>query len=147
MDSLASSGIRGTNNFLSALGQIASLLNEGNQLTVVHTEYSLQNNGVHYCTLSDNKTIVAVAGIIKAEEIASKIKHVVVHPNYRRNGYGAMVVQKAMALCTTPYVYSYVRRDNNRSLILFLKLGFEIIRMETGQIKPIILLGRKTPCQ
>ena len=63
----------------------------------------------------------------------TEVKHLVVHPMFRKMGLGKTLINKAIAKVETPIMYATIRESNIASMHIFNAAGFDII--STAKIK------------
>jgi ribosomal protein S18 acetylase RimI-like enzyme len=63
----------------------------------------------------------------------TEVKHLVVHPLFRKMGLGRALIETAMKKADTPIMYATIRESNSSSLYIFKEAGFKII--STAEIK------------
>lgn len=63
----------------------------------------------------------------------TEVKHLVVHPMFRKMGLGRTLINTAMKKADTPIMYATIRENNIASLHIFKAAGFKII--STAKIK------------
>lgn len=104
--------------------QIARLLNDYSQLSKKRAGHDILNSNTDYVVETHGKFVIGVAGIQKVSHELSELKHMVVHPAWRKKGLGHFVAKRSMVLCKTPSIYATVRTGNKASLRALDKLGF-----------------------
>jgi len=63
----------------------------------------------------------------------TEVKHLVVHPMFRKMGLGRTLINTAMGKADTPIMYATIRESNAASLHIFKAAGFKIV--STAKIK------------
>ena len=76
--------------------------------------------------------MIGVVGLEQRGANITEIKHLVVHPAYRRHGLGVRLLQKAVDATTTEFVYGRVRSDNLTNIRNNLRIGMNPI----GKTRP-----------
>jgi ribosomal protein S18 acetylase RimI-like enzyme len=126
-----------------ALQQIAQLLNRNNSLTVQYEVLpSPDKDDILYETLF-GEVVAAVTSEwpLLPKRGFVKIKHLVVHENFRRMGFGKRILNRVLTNCQkSAIMYASVRADNLPSLNLFKSIGFEEADITDGNTGPVILL-------
>lgn len=131
--------------------QVADLLNANNRLTRLHNASSISSGAIDYfieLSSIDNSTtskVVGCVGLIKEHTSLSRIKHLSVHPKFRRKGIARKLLLLAITNCDTEDTYMIIRDDNLPSLIIAEKLGFIFIsKVHTRKGYNLITVGRRT---
>ncbi len=137
--------------FLSSLSkeeiglQVANLLNSFNLLGKKRTVLDICEGRTNYIIETNGKFVAGAIGLDRQSYTFTEIKHLVVHPAYRRKGIAKYLVERAMKNSDTKLVFATVREDNHLSLDLFESLGF----IRSGGYKTdehnVILLVRMAP--
>jgi len=104
--------------------QIASLINNYNDLHTKRTAYNILNSKTKYVVETHGKFVIGVAGIEKFSYQMSELKHMVVHPDWRGKNIGVFLARRSLEICDTPVVYATVRTSNAPSMRTMDKLGF-----------------------
>jgi ribosomal protein S18 acetylase RimI-like enzyme len=121
-------------------GQIATLLNANNKLTVRHTTNSILSSGASYFVDIMAGKVVGCDAIIKINELFTRQFHLCVHPEFRRRGIARKLKEAALRNVTTPYVYVTIREDNKASIGLNLKMGFIPVRRTWASDHYVVML-------
>lgn len=122
--------------------QIAGLLNQHNKLRKTHNTTTIMYSNANYLVEADRNKIVGCVAVEKKDNI-TLIKHVSVHPNYRRMGISSKLINLAINSCNTVYIYMTIRDDNLVSLLMAVKLGFILLKSERAGDHNIITVGRE----
>ena len=126
--------------------QIADLLNQANNLTKVHSRYTiLSSHSIYFVEICEDKVIGCV-GLTQETTNSSLVHHASVRPNFRKRGVGTKLLRLAVNQCKTPLVYGRVREDNIASLSMSFSLGFKFIRKEPKHDYNLIIIGRTGGC-
>lgn len=115
--------------------QIADLINSGRQLYLYQTAQTILNNNIRYILELSGTTVIGVVGLEQLRPNVTEIKHLVVHPAYRRKGMGRKLLLKAVEAASTEFVYGLVRSDNLTNIRNNLRIGMKPIgktRMRRG---------------
>ena len=122
--------------------QIAALVNKHNRLYKRHSRYSVLKDRANYFVEVVADKVIGCAGLAKKHPTISEIKHVCVHPTYRRRGIAKKLINLAMANCKTPFVYMTIREDNLPSLMTAKSLGFMLVRKDWRKDHYVVTVGR-----
>jgi len=122
--------------------QIAKLVNDYNRLYRKHSEYSVLKDRADYFVEVVADKVIGCVGLTKKHPTISEVKHVCVHPQYRRQGIAKKLINLAMANCKTPYVYMTIRKDNLPSLLTAKSLGFVLVREDWRKDHYVVTVGR-----
>lgn len=101
-----------TASAISLATQIADLINSGRQLYVHLVPSSILASKIQYIIELDGEKVVGAVGLDQKSSRVTEIKHLVVHPQYRRRGIGKKLLERAITAAQTDFVYGYVREDN-----------------------------------
>lgn len=107
----------------SIASQIANLLNIGNQFYYTIMPHHILQNKVKYLIELDQSKVVGVVGLQIKNPYVTELKHLAVHPQYRRRGIGKKLLEMGIRFATTPYVYGIVRSTNYVNIKNNLRLG------------------------
>ncbi|MDA8170716.1 MAG: GNAT family N-acetyltransferase [Nitrospiraceae bacterium] len=101
--------------------------------------------GRYFMAVEDG-VIKGIVGLLWRSWYLTELRHLYVKPEFRRNGVGTFLVEKALERVKTPLVCCTVREDNEWSLTLFRCEGFVVERRfvnpETGNT--VALMMRST---
>jgi len=103
--------------------QIAHLLNIGNQFYYTIMPYHILHNDIRYLIELDRDRVIGVIGLQVKNQYVTELKHLAVHPQYRRRGIGKKLLEMGIKFATTPYVYGVVRSINSTNIRNNLRLG------------------------
>lgn len=123
--------------------QIAMMINMHNKLYKIHSGYSVYKDKADYFVEVVGNSVVGCAGLSRRDTNLSEIKHVCVHPDYRKKGIGKKLVSLAIANAQTDYVYMTIRDDNVPSLRMAQSLGFVYVKKHWSKDHYVITVGRK----
>lgn len=123
--------------------QIAGLLNHYNKLTVKHSCGSIQGSLANYFVEVDKDKVVGCVATVKTSENLSLIKHICVHPNYRRLGIAKKLTSLAIEKSPTTYINMTIRSDNVPSQIMAKSLGFVLVERRKAGDHDVIMVGRR----
>ena len=96
----------------SLAAQIASLINSGQQLRFHLTQSSIQLSPVRYLIELHKDKVIGVIGLDQCNSKVTELKHLCVHPDYRRQGIGRKLLEKGALASQTELVFGAVRSDN-----------------------------------
>jgi len=130
-------------------GQISKLLNSGGQLRAYMYPDSILNNGVQYLIELDGETVTGVIGLEKQHPRVAELKHLCVHPDYRRRGLGKKLLERGLKASTTEFTYGAVRSDNHTNIRNNLRIGMMPIGKRRGSrgCYIIIFAKRRSDCE
>lgn len=122
--------------------QVATLLNGHNQLKKNHTAHTIMASKADYFVDIVGGAVVGCQATLKEADEVTKLFHLCVHPNLRRQGIARKLKEAALQYVTTPYSYVTVREDNIASINLNMSLGFIFIKRNWVGGYNILTLGR-----
>lgn len=127
--------------------QIAFLLNSYNKLSKIHTGYSILGSNITYFIeqgVLDGKTVVVgCVGVDIFGMNSMFLKHLSIHPTFRRLGIASKLLKKAQAYCFNMLnVYMNIRSDNFASLSLAEKEGFLVMQIKNQKDYNIVTVGK-----
>lgn len=125
--------------------QIAALLNSHNRLGVHYTKETILAAKGDFIVQTMGPL---VAGCVKVERQSysmTEIKHLVVHPSFRRSGLAKMLVESGINQATTPLIYATIRRDNTASQRTFQSCGFAHVGHYTTGNRDVLLYVTTCP--
>ena len=122
--------------------QIADMINTGNQLWARLNESSILLSPVKYLIELDGEIITGVIGLEQYGR-TTELKHLYVHPNYRRRGLGKKLLEKGIQAATTEFVYGAVGSDNHTNIRNNLRVGMRPIGKRWGRGRHIIIFARR----
>lgn len=123
-------------------GQIAGLLNAGGQLAYVLVTDSILLNGIEYVIEMNGETVVGVIGLQKYGR-TTELKHLCVHPHYRKRGIGRKLLKKGIDASQTEFVFGMVRSDNHSNIRNNFRVGMTPIGKKRGRGCNIIIFARR----
>ncbi len=123
--------------------QIATLLNTFNLLRVTHTKDTIKSGIANYFVEIIKSKVIGCAALNRDMQYddLSKIKHVCVHPEYRRLGVARKLITLAINHATTTYVYMTIRQANRASQSLAYKMNFNKINYPNPH--NLCIMGRR----
>jgi len=123
--------------------QVADMVNRHNKwYTKFSAESLLMAQGRYFVELLGTR-VVACAGAVQEYPTLSKIMHVCVLPEFRRQKLASKLAEMAIANCSTEHVYMTVREDNMPSLRMAESLGFSFVRKDWFKNHYTYTLGRR----
>jgi ribosomal protein S18 acetylase RimI-like enzyme len=123
--------------------QVADMVNRHNRwYTRFSADSLLMAHGRYFVELLGNR-VVACAGAVQEYPTLSKIMHICVLPEFRRQGLASKLANMAITNCNTEMVYMTVREDNGPSLAMAQKLGFSFVRKDWFKDHYTLTLGRR----
>lgn len=122
--------------------QIAMLLNNYNRLTKLHNNNTIKYNKAKYFIELHGDLVIACAGLTQTGLEISKIHHIAVRPEFRKQGLGRKLVTVALNHCVTSHVFMTIRDDNIPSLKLARSLGFSMLNYIWREDHYILIVGR-----
>ena len=123
--------------------QIATLLNQNNDLLLTHSINTICNSKCLYLVYIQNQTVVGCTGLIREETELTRNMHTSVAYNLRKKGLGKYLVGQAMYHCVTKYMFATIRDNNYSSLKLYYSLGFNFVEKQIKNNHKLLILGRK----
>jgi len=123
--------------------QIANLLNMGGQLLYHFNETSVLKNKVQYLIELDGNKITGVIGLELKTPRVTEIKHLCVHPDYRRRGLGKKLLELAIKATKTEFLYGTVRDDNHVNIRNNFRVGMKPIGKFRGRGCNVIIFARR----
>lgn len=121
---MVSSGRKPLNESLAA--QIAHLLNLHNHLQSEYTARKVLDARTKYLPEHYEGLVFGSIGVQRMNFMLSEVKHLVVHPAFRRMGLGRKLLKRAMLEADTPLLFATIREGNEASLGLFTSTGFRV---------------------
>jgi len=122
--------------------QIADMLNKHNKLTVTYSGPSLFYSAGKYFTEVEGNRVVGCIAIVPEPDI-TRLCHVCVLPEKRRQGLAKKLMNIAIRNSTTPNVYGTIREENTASLKMVYSLGFVYVKKDWHQDHYVITVGRR----
>jgi len=123
--------------------QIADLLNSGKQLWFHQMPQGILGNPIEYLVELDQQKVIAVVGLeLKAPQV-TEIKHLVVHPDYRKRGLGKKMLEFAIMHAKTNYVFGTVGVDNVENIRNNFRVGMVPIGKYRNNRRMIIVFARR----
>ena len=124
-------------------GQIASLINAGGQLKFLVSRDSILCNNIRYLVELHKDKVIGTIGLEKCNQFVTEIKHLCVHPEYRRQRLGKKLLDRGVKSSLTEIVFGTVRSDNAVSIRNCLSRGMIPIGKRTKRTYSIIIFARR----
>jgi len=124
--------------------QIAALLNTNNQLLVRYDSSRVFKSRAVYLPVEKLGLVFGVVAVERKGFLITEIKHLVVHPSFRRLGLATHLVNKALGEIKTPVAMATIRQDNMASRSLFKTAGFVEVLVAPVKDHKVVLLLKKT---
>jgi len=122
--------------------QVADLLNNHNQLRKYHNAYTvLKHKGAYFVDVVGGN-VVGCQAILRENDMLTRLFHLCVHPNYRRQGIARKLKVAALNNVKTPYAYVTIREDNIPSINLNMSLGFVLVKKDWAGDHNVLTLGK-----
>jgi len=131
-----------TTSAINIAHQIALLLNSGGQLLAYMSADAILRNHIKYIIEMDSDIVIGVIGLEVFGRV-TEMKHLCVHPDYRRRGLGKKLLEKGIATATTEFIYGAVRSDNDTNLRNNIRVGMKPIGKKKGRGCYIIIFARR----
>lgn len=123
--------------------QIAQMLNKHNKLYKIHTPVTVAKaTGAYFIEVVNDK-VVGCAKLTQEREDLSKISHVCVDPDYRRQGIAKKLIRAALDNCSTMLIFMTIREDNRPSLAMAESMGFVPANKYWSKDHNVIIMGRR----
>ncbi len=123
--------------------QIANLLNAGQQLGLNMTDRSIILSPTEYIVEMDREKVIGVIGLDVYLNRVTELKHLCVHPDYRRQGLGIKLLEKGVEAATTEFVYGAVGSDNHTNIRNNIRIGMKPVGKRWGRGRYIIIFARR----
>jgi GNAT superfamily N-acetyltransferase len=122
--------------------QIADMINDGGQLWARLNKNSILFSQTKYIIELDGEVVIGVVGLDQYG-LVTELKHLCVHPNYRRRGLGRKLLEKGIGLSTTEFIYGAVGSDNHVNIRNNLRVGMRPIGKRWSRGRYIIIFARR----
>ena len=127
----------------SLAGQIANLINAGGQLKFLMSRENILNSTTRYLVELHKDTVIGVIGLEKCNQSVTEMKHLCVHPEYRRQGIGRKLLERGAQASLTELVFGAVRSDNAVNIRNNLRIGMIPIGKKSKRTYSIIVFVRR----
>lgn len=121
--------------------QVASLINTGDQLWIRMYPESILRSSIQYLIELDGEKVIGVIGLEK-QGLVTELKHLSVHPDYRKKGIGKKLLEKGIEAAKTNYVYGLVGDNNTINIRNNFKVGMKPIGKKMGRGRYLIIFAR-----
>ena len=129
---------------MAIAAQVAALINSGGQLVIHQTPQSVLNGPVTYMLDMHKDKVIGTMGLVPKSKDVSEMKHLCVHPDYRRQGIGLKLLEKGIRFAKTEKVYGLVRADNSGNIRNNIRAGLRPVAKYWGRnCYIIVFVGRK----
>ena len=123
--------------------QIAQLVNLGGQVRMLISPDSVLHGPTRYLIELDGEKVIGVIGLGKHRLNVTELKHLCVHPDYRRRGLGKKLLEKGIEATDTEFVYGKVRSDNVVNIRNNLRVGMRPLFKQVHKNYSIITFGKR----
>ena len=124
-------------------GQIAGLINAGGQLKFFTSRSSILNSNIRYLVELHKNKLIGTIGLEECNPYVTEMKHLCVHPEYRRQGLGKRLLEKGVQASSTGVVFGTVRSDNAVNIRNNLRIGMIPIGKRSKRTYSIIIFARR----
>jgi ribosomal protein S18 acetylase RimI-like enzyme len=123
--------------------QISSLINSGHQLKFYLTQESIKYSPVRYLIELHKDKVIGTIGLEQYGPRVTELKHLCVHPDYRRQGIGLKLLERGAEASLTEFVFGAVRSDNLVNIRNNLRIGMVPIGKKSKRGYSIIIFARR----
>jgi len=127
----------------SLVAQVTSLINSGHQLKFYLTQESIRYSPIRYLIELHKDRVIGTIGIEQCNPKVTELKHLCVHPDYRRQGLGRKLLEKGVQAAPTEFVFGTVRSDNPVNIRNNLRIGMIPIGKKSKRSYSIIIFARR----
>jgi len=128
----------------SLVAQISSLINSGHQLKFYLSQESIKYSPIRYLIELHRDKVIGTIGLEQRSPRVTELKHLCVHPDYRRQGIGLKLLERGAKASLTEFVFGVVRSDNLVNIRNNLRMGMVPIGKKSKRSYSIIIFaGRK----
>jgi ribosomal protein S18 acetylase RimI-like enzyme len=127
----------------SLVAQVTSLINSGHQLKFYLTQESIRYSPIRYLIELHKDRVIGTIGIEQCNPRVTELKHLCVHPDYRRQGLGRKLLEKGVQAAPTEFVFGTVRSDNPVNIRNNLRIGMIPIGKKSKRSYSIIIFARR----
>ena len=121
--------------------QITILVNSGGQAGMLITPDSVLYGSTRYIIELERDRVIGVIGLARHRQNVTELKHLAVHPDYRRCGLGKKLLRKGIDAVDTEFVYGRVRSDNQVNIRNNLRVGMKPLFKQAYHRYSIIIFG------
>lgn len=123
--------------------QIASLINLGGQLKFLMSRDSIRLSPISYLVELHKDKVIGTIGLEECNPRVTELKHLCVHPEYRRQGLGKKLLEKGAQAAKTEFVFGIVRSDNLVNIRNNLRIGMVPIGKKSKRNYSLIIFARR----
>jgi len=123
--------------------QISSLINSGHQLKAYLSRESIKYSSTRYLVELHKDKVIGTIGLDQCNGRVTELKHLCVHPDYRRQGIGVKLLEKGAKASLTEFVFGAVRSDNLVNVRNNLRIGMIPIGKRSKRAYSIIIFARR----
>ena len=127
----------------SLAAQISSLINSGHQLKFFLAQDSVKYSPVRYLIELHRDKVIGTIGLEQCNPRVTELKHLCVHPDYRRQGIGVKLLEKGAKASLTEFVFGAVRSDNLVNIRNNLRIGMVPVGKKSKRGYSIIIFARR----
>lgn len=124
-------------------GQVAGLINAGGQLKFIMSRESILHNNIKYLIELHKDKVIGTIGLEKCNQYVTEMKHLCVHPDYRRQGIGRKLLGRGVKASLTEFVFGAIRSDNAVNIRNNLRVGMIPIGKRTKRTYSILIFVRR----
>jgi len=132
-----------TTSARSLAAQIASLVNAGGQLRIGLSPHTVLTSPVQYLIELDRDKVVGTIGLQIRRPKVTELKHLCVHPAYRRQGLGRKLLERGVVASKTDFIYGAVRSDNATNIRNNFRAGMHLIGKKRKGEYFILIFARR----
>jgi ribosomal protein S18 acetylase RimI-like enzyme len=132
-----------TVNSIGLAGQIANLINSGDQLKFTLTKDNILYNPTKYLIELHKDKVIGTIGIMQRSPKVTELKHLCVHPDYRCQGIGKELLEKGVQASETEFVFGRVRNNNFTNIRNNLRIGMIPIGKKNKRTYSMIVFARR----
>jgi len=123
--------------------QVASLVNGGGQLKFYLTQESVRYSPIKYLIELHKDKVIGTVGLHQHTAKVTELKHLCVHPEYRRQGIGKKLLERGVQASQTEFVYGTVRNDNFVNIRNNFRVGMVPVGKRSKRQYSIIVFARR----
>jgi ribosomal protein S18 acetylase RimI-like enzyme len=127
----------------SLVAQVTGLVNAGGQLKFYLTQEATRRSPVRYLIELHKDKVIGTIGLHQHGLRVTELKHLCVHPDYRRQGIGKKLLEKGIKAAQTEFVYGTVRSDNLVNIRNNFRVGMVPIGRKRKMQYSIIVFARR----
>lgn len=127
----------------SLVAQVANLVNSGGQLRFYLSQDAIRYSPIRYLIDLHKDKVIGTIGLHQHNPRVTELKHLCVHPDYRRQGIGKRLLIKGIKATQTEFVYGTVRSDNLVNIRNNFRVGMVPIGRKRKRQYSIIVFARR----